>query len=143
MSEQDELASLYDALETNPADRVTRLALADWYEEHDQPLTAACLRWMVVANKYPYRYFATNPLRYHHESWAEGWYWWTTTEREPEGWGYPTACALPEPLWNRLRHGFNYEPTTFKEYRSVRATHEALIEAWKATPEKERLGKGG
>jgi uncharacterized protein (TIGR02996 family) len=142
MSDLDELAALYAALEANPDDRVTRLALGDWYEDHDRPEAAACLHWLAAHGKHPYQYRAAAPLRYHHESWAEAWYWWTTENERDEQWGYPDACTLPFPLWDRLRHTFDYDPTTFKEYPTLRATYEALIDAWEATPRNQRPQRG-
>jgi hypothetical protein len=44
-----------------------------------------------------------------------------------DGWGYPASCRLPHALWRELRHTFNYDPTTFKEYPSARAAYEALV----------------
>jgi uncharacterized protein (TIGR02996 family) len=137
MNENRELTALFTALEAAPDDDVTRQALADWYEDNDMPAAADCLRWVVTTRKQPYRYYKDNPIRYHHESWGEGWYWWAHTKPKEE-WGYPDGCKLPFPLWDRLLHGFDYDPTTFKEYQTVRATLEALIAAWAATPAEER-----
>jgi uncharacterized protein (TIGR02996 family) len=140
MCELRELHALYLALEANPEDRLIRLALADWYDDHDQFAAAACLRWLIAAGRTPYRYFRDAPLRYHHETWADGWYWWTT-EKEPEAWGYPEACILPFPLWERLLHTFDYDPTTFKEFATLRRCYEAVIAAWAALPESGRPGE--
>ena len=137
MTETRDLTALFDALEDVPDDRVTLLALADWFEDQDRSMAAGCLRWLAASGKLPYRYFAASPLRYHHESWAEGWFWWTT-ESEMEKWGYPQTCELPFNLWDRLRHTFDYKPTTFKEYPRIREACEALVDAWTALPEGER-----
>jgi uncharacterized protein (TIGR02996 family) len=133
MTDLLELTALYAALSASPDDRITFLALADWYEDHDQPDEAECLRWLVKTARRPYQYFEANPLRYHHESWAEGWYWWTT-ERAAEVWGYPENCQLPFAVWDRLDHTFAYNPITFKEYATVRDAYEAVLEAWVYTP---------
>jgi hypothetical protein len=37
-----------------------------------------------------------------------------------------------------LNHSFDYDPVMFKEYETVRATYEAVIAAWTATPLAER-----
>jgi hypothetical protein len=138
MNESRELTALYGVLEACPDDRVTQLVLGDWYEEQGQVTAAACLRWLLASGKHPYRYHVRNTLRYHHDSWAEGWYWWTTEKELDEEWGYPKTCELPFSLWDRLMHLFDYDPTTFKEYETVRSAYEAAIAAWAATPEVEK-----
>jgi hypothetical protein len=131
------MINLYDALEARPDDRLTLLALADWYEENAHPGAAACLRWLAEEGKHPYRYYPSNGLRHHHPSWSAGWYWWTN-DQEPENWGYPAACKLPYLLWDRLADTFSYDPIVFKEYPTVRGTFEAAIAAWVALPEAKR-----
>jgi uncharacterized protein (TIGR02996 family) len=130
MKHTSELAAFYAALEESPADHVTKLALADWYDEHGQPVAAEVLRYLAKRRKSPFRYYHTSEgLRHHHETWKDGWYWWATS-REREGWGYPKAAVLPHKYWNRMKHTFPYDPLVFKEYRSVRAAIEALIKSW-------------
>lgn len=128
-AEPRELKALFDALEANPTDRVTLLALADWYEEQEQQRACGCLRWLAAEGKAPYRYRHDGDLLHHHESWHDGWYWWAT-RRERRGWGYDRSCVLPHRQWDRVRHSFSYDPLVFKEYPSVRAATEALMAVW-------------
>ena len=128
-AEPRELTSLYEALESNPGDKVTLLALADWLEERGEAKRATCLRWLVKSGRTPYRYYHENRLRFHHESWQEGWWWWARgSEKNP--WGYPKTSTLPERLWKKLLHTFPYDPCVFKEYPTVRGAIEAVLEAW-------------
>ncbi|MFO0845858.1 MAG: hypothetical protein U0797_26325 [Gemmataceae bacterium] len=50
---------------------------------------------------------------------------------------------LPHRVWKSLGHTLPYDPLVFKEYPSVRAAIEALIEGWlKPTPRKARREEG-
>ena len=69
-----ELTAFYQALESNPGDTVTLGALADWFEEGGDGTSAAGVRWLANEGKAPYRYFHTNDLRFHHDSWRESWW---------------------------------------------------------------------
>src|SRR5262245_43591717 len=97
MNDAAELTAFYATLEEAPADHVTQLALADWYDEHAQPVAAEALRWLARERKAPFRYRRTTEgLRHHHDTWQDGWYWWATS-RERRGWGYPPAAGSPSP----------------------------------------------
>jgi hypothetical protein len=138
-----DLNAMYAALEKRPADHVTLLALADWHEERGGVAAAECLRWVVIEGKAPFRYSGDDEsLMHHHNTWHEGWYWWATS-RERRGWGYPPSGVLPHRVWKRLGHSFAYDPLVFKEYPSVRAAIEALIDGWqKPAPRPRRPQKG-
>jgi uncharacterized protein (TIGR02996 family) len=56
MSKDNRPAVFFAALEANPADTVTTLKLANWYDEQGEPDRAACLRWVVATGHHPYRY---------------------------------------------------------------------------------------
>jgi len=137
MAEPRELTALYEALEEAPGDRVTLLALADWYAERDEAVRSAGFRWMAEQGKAPYRYFAASDLKHHYSEWKEGWYWWTTDE-EDEPWGYPAGCVLPHKLWKRLAHTFDYKPVVFKEYETARRAVEALLRVYGDPPPRKR-----
>jgi hypothetical protein len=128
-SEPRELEGLFAALERAPGDRVTLLALADWYEERENARAAECLRWVAANGRAAYRHRHTDKLDHHHDTWKDGWYWWAT-DREKRGWGYPDSAVIPHRLWDKLGHTFNYDPLVFKEYPTVRGALEALIAAW-------------
>ncbi len=136
MAEPDPLTAFYLSLDESPGDAVTVLALADWYEEQGQPDSARCLRWAVRGMLYPFRY-RRGALARNGKDWHDGWFWWALDDPyEGQAWGHPLHCRLPLRVWNRLRHGFKYEPRVFKEYPSQRAAYEALLEAWSlADPE--------
>jgi uncharacterized protein (TIGR02996 family) len=140
MADPKELTAFYAALEANPGDPVTLLALADWHDERGEPGRAACLRWLAREGKAPYRYYHRNRLRFHHETWRDGWWWWTT-DREESPWGYPAESALPHKLWQKMRHTFDYDPCVFKEYPTVRSAVEAVLEAWSKPGRKYRWKK--
>lgn len=118
---------------------MTLLALADWFEEREKTRESGCLRWVAAMEKMPYQHRHSDDLLHHHDTWNDGWFWWTT-DREKGGWGYAPSAILPHALWDRLTHQFNYDPLVFKEYPTVRAALEALLEAWSpalvATPRK-------
>ncbi len=125
-----EMNDLYAALEKVPTDEVLLLALADLYLKRGSHAAAECLQWVVIEGKTPYRYFhSTDGLRHHHDSWHDGWYWWTTS-RERRGWGYPKSCVVPQRIWSRMTHTLPYDPLVFKEYPTIRAALEALIQGW-------------
>lgn len=130
MLDTHELNAFYSVLEKSPSDTLTQRALADWYEEHDQPQAATCLRWLAENKRSPFRYRRrSRKLLHHHDSWKNGWYWWTTAQ-EGDGWGYSPCCVLPHRIWRRLKHTFPYDPLVFKEYPTVRQAIETLIAAW-------------
>jgi uncharacterized protein (TIGR02996 family) len=130
MSEPDPPAALYLTLDENPGDHVTLLALADWYEEQGQAGCAACLRWTVRNALYPFHY-SRDLLKKNGSDWHEGWYWWALDDPYAGAdWGHPLHCRLPLKVWHRLQHGFTWTPLVFKEYPTLRAAYEALLEAW-------------
>jgi len=108
-----DLDALHAALDADPSDRVTRLALADWYEEYGDDVMAAGLRWMVG--------FGVRPGR------SGGRHVWRRF-----GVGYEDRQVfLPDDLFDRLR-GQVYpaaEAVGTKGYRSRRAAEEALCRA--------------
>jgi hypothetical protein len=130
MAEPDPLDAFFLTLDEAPGDAVTLQALADWYEEQGQPDSARCVRWAVRCTYYPFRY-CEGALKKSGKDWHDGWYWWALDDPyDGRGWGHPVYCRLPRLVWNRLRHGFAYEPRIFKEYPTQRAAYEALLEAW-------------
>jgi uncharacterized protein (TIGR02996 family) len=129
MAEPKELTAFFEALEDDPGDAVTLLALADWLDEGGESAKAECLRWLAKEGKAPYRYHRANELLYHHETWQEGWWWWTT-DREKSPWGYPESSSLPHRLWKKMKHSFSYDPCVFKEYHTVRGALQAVLEVW-------------
>lgn len=145
MPEVNPVPAMYLALEETPGDSLTLFALADWYMEQGHPEATACLRWCAEQNRYPFRYSRHAGLRIMGESWRDGWYWWAVEGTNyGRNWGHSQQCRLPSGLWQQLRHNFDYDPAVFKEYPSLRAAYEALIEAWpraKATDLK-RLATG-
>jgi hypothetical protein len=131
MSDTDALQAFYLVLDENPGDQVTLLALAGWYEEHDQPIAADCLRWAARHSAWPFRYRANGGLIVSSAVWHDGWFWWAIDDPfRGRDWGHEPNCRLPAPVWNELRHTFNYDPAVFKEYPTRRAAFEALIEVW-------------
>lgn len=138
VAESAERTAFFAALEANPADTVTLLAFADWCDEQDQSGHAACLRWLAEEGKVPYRYYHTNELRFHHETWHDGWWWWAT-DNEERPWGYPEASILPNKLWRKMSHTFSYDPCVFKEYPTVRGAFEAILLCWEKPDRKARV----
>jgi uncharacterized protein (TIGR02996 family) len=138
MATSDCLDAFYLALEETPGDRVTLLALADWYDEQGSAEAAACLRWVVAKGRCPFRY-RRGRLSIQSTTLHDGWYWWATDD-PPAGpdWGHSQECRLPSALWEQLRHTFDYRPNNCKEYASVRSAYEALLEAWPLAPQLER-----
>jgi uncharacterized protein (TIGR02996 family) len=131
MSGSDPLQAFYLVMDENPGDRVTLLALADWYEEHDQPDAADCLRWAARHGHRPFRYGVNGGLTVSSAVWHDGWFWWSIDDPyHGRDWGHDDSCRLPPPVWNKLRHTFNYDPAVFKEYPTRRDAFEALIEIW-------------
>jgi hypothetical protein len=122
-------SALYTALEQNPSDAVTLLALADVYEEVEDLNAAECLRWTVQRKKRPFRYDPDQRMKVTYTGWHKGWYWWA---RLGDGyhWGHPVACRLPITVWRQLSHTFKYNPRVFKEYPSLRQAYEALYQIW-------------
>jgi uncharacterized protein (TIGR02996 family) len=131
MSAPDPLSAFYLALEDVPDDRLTLLALADWYEEEGGPDAADCLRWTVRNAVWPFRYSVNSGLSVSSAVWHDGWFWWSVDEPfHGRDWGHDPHCLLPAAVWQKLRHTFNYDPAVFKEYPTRRSAYEALIEAW-------------
>ena len=129
MNDADPLTAFYLALDEMPGDRVTMLALADWYEEHGNADAADCLRWAVREVRRPFRYGPDDSMRVTFEKWQKGWYWWAKAG-EGLDWGHPATCGLAEDIWRGLKHTFDYSPSVFKEYPSFRAAFEALVAVW-------------
>jgi uncharacterized protein (TIGR02996 family) len=133
MTEPKALDALYLALNDSPADPVTTLALADWYEEQGDAPAAECLRWAVARQRWPYRYDRKAPLAVSCKRWHDGWLWWAVEGRRHAGdWGHPRECRLPFELWDALPHTFHTSPSVFKEYPTGRDAYEALLAAWPA-----------
>jgi uncharacterized protein (TIGR02996 family) len=132
MPEPDPLAAFFLSLDEQPGDRVTLLALADWYDEQDHSDRAACLRWAVGNAVCPFRFTRGGGLTITAPAdWHEGWYWWALDDPYAgRGWGHPLHCRLPLKVWRQLEHTFHCEPSVFKEYPSGGAAWEALLEAW-------------
>jgi hypothetical protein len=131
MADPDALTAFYLALEDDPGDQVTLLALADWYEEHDQLAAADALRWTVQHGRRPYCYPADGGLTVSSPEWHLGWFWWAVEDAvHTRDWGHPPHCRLPRTVWEKLRHSFRHRPAVFKEYPRVRDAYEALIDAW-------------
>jgi uncharacterized protein (TIGR02996 family) len=131
MNDADPLTAFYLALDEMPGDRVTMLALADWYEEHGEISAAECLRWLVEYGLYPFRYRKGETVQHSPPAWHEGWYWWAVENSQARrNWRYPRSCCLPQALWDRLKHYFDYPPSVFKDYPTGRAAYEALFTAW-------------
>ena len=131
MADPDALAAFYLALDEDPGDEVTLLALADWYEEHDQTTAADALRWAVRHGRRPYCYPADGGLTVSSPEWHLGWFWWAADDAaHARDWGHSPRCRLPRAVWEKLRHGLNYEPSVFKEYPRASDAYEALIDAW-------------
>ena len=131
MSGPDPLSAFYLVLEDHPDDWVTLLALADWYEERGEPDAADCLRWAARNGASPFCYHVNSNLKFSAPVWHDGWFWWAVDEPyHGRDWGHDASCRLPQALWAKLRHTFNYNPAVFKEYPTRRAAYEALIDAW-------------
>jgi uncharacterized protein (TIGR02996 family) len=131
MPRDTSLDSLYLTLDAEPGDRVTMLALADWYEEHDQPDAADCLRWTVEGRLWPFLYRRDGAMAVCCQTWHDRWFWWAVSDKDyGRDWGHAPECRLPFALWKRLKHTFKYDPAVFKEYPSRRAAYEALFAAW-------------
>lgn len=127
----DTLSAFYFALEESPGDPLTLQALADWFDEQGNAASAACLRWAVRTKRTPFHFERTGPLTVVGNEWHDGWYWWVKEHPQAGAdWGYPAECQLLSRLWKHLRHSFDYTPSVFKEYPSVRAAYEALLAAW-------------
>lgn len=132
MTGPDALTAFYLTLEESPGDRVTLLALADWYDECGDDAAAACLRWAVEQGRAPYLFLRDAWTSRTGPAWHDGWFWWALDhERYGMDWGHSRECRLPERLWKLLRHTFDYQPSVFKEYDTARSAYEALLDAWK------------
>jgi uncharacterized protein (TIGR02996 family) len=131
MSGPDPLTAFYAALDDNPADQVTLLALADWFEEQDRSDAAACLRWAARHGYRPFHYHRDAGLPFNGADWHDGWFWWARSNPSfGRDWGHETTCRLPDSVWMKLRHSFKYHPAVFKEYPTRQAAYEALIAVW-------------
>jgi uncharacterized protein (TIGR02996 family) len=139
---RDPLDALYRALDDRPGDAVTVLALADWYEEQDDPKAAECLRWTAKAHHWPFRYWKNGPAQIQSANWHDGWYWWAVDDPGfGADWGHPPECRLAPALWKLLRHTFDYNPAVIKEYPTARSAYEALFEAWRKYRRRGRKGR--
>jgi hypothetical protein len=130
MPDFDCLNAFYFALEEEPGDAPTLLALADWHDEEGNDDSAACLRWVVQKRRFPFQY-RRGMLSRPTDAFQDGWYWWAV--HDPgygADWGHSQQCRLPRELWRWLRHTFGHEPLVCKEYASVRSAYEALLDAW-------------
>jgi uncharacterized protein (TIGR02996 family) len=138
MAATDPLDAFYLALDEAPGDTVTTLALADWYEEHGQETAATCVRWALQQRRWPFRYLrGAVQVEVPSEDWHNGWYWWVL--ETPFSWrGFPPECCLPQAVWDRLPHSFDYTPAVLKQYPSRRAAYQALFVAWRAGPTRDR-----
>jgi uncharacterized protein (TIGR02996 family) len=105
-----QLDALHAALDADLTDALTRLAIADWYEEHGRGDEARAWRWMVEAERWP-RYDAD----------GEEWDWWLLG-KNPRG-----GDDLPEGLFPFLA-GAN--GSGYCSYASRREAEEALVEAF-------------
>jgi hypothetical protein len=131
MARDTSLDSFYLTLDAEPSDRVTTLALADWYEEHDQSDAADALRWAAEQRRWPFQYRREGGMAVCCQTWHDGWFWWAVADKAyGRDWGHPQECRLADALWKRLKHTFKYDPAVFKEYPSRRAAYEALFAAW-------------
>ncbi len=130
------LDQLYAALEASPASAERVLALAEHHARAGHFRAAAALHWSVLEQKRPFCYHRDSGLTVEFDDWGEGWYWWATTAADYEDanygmdWGHPPACRLPLALWRELPHTFDYDPAVFKEYPTLRAAYQALIDGW-------------
>jgi hypothetical protein len=132
MPASDPVIIFYLALDEDPGDPVTHMALADWYEENDNLDAAESLRWIVDRRRWPFLYRKKGGgVRVEAEAWHDGWYWWAQDDISyGNDWGHGNWCRLPRLLWKNLPHTFNYNPAVFKEYETRRAAYEALFRAW-------------
>src|SRR5436190_11362355 len=99
-------SAFFGALEQDRADAVTLSALADWYDEHDDAESAACLRWVVRRG----RRVGKVPGGYY------GDYFWELEEARPIRNDPP--AQLPDALWRALQD--NDEPHTVGRFKSYR-----------------------
>lgn len=137
----DPLGIFYHTLEETPGDKVTMLALADWYEENGHEPDAACIRWAAERQAIPYKY-KHNTLKVSFEEWGNGWFWWAVDDPGyGSDWGHSTNCRLPRDIWSKLRHTFSYSPAVFKEYETQREAYEVLIELWRKAPPRKTTRK--
>jgi hypothetical protein len=131
MSGPDALSAFFAELDDNPADQVTLLALADWFEEQDRLDAAACLRWAARHRYRPFHYRRDGGMSVTGSDWRDGWFWWAKDDQAVGWeWGHEPTCRLPGVVWRKLKHSFQHEPLVFKDYPSRQAAYEALIAAW-------------
>lgn len=87
-----------DALDRDPSDVVTRGVLADWLEEHGDPLAAEGLRWATERGRVPHL-IRTAAWWYDFE--INGWVWKrgsNTPSARAAAPSVPETCYLPEIL---------------------------------------------
>lgn len=134
---------LYQAYELDPQ-KDNLLVLGDAYEDNSWDKEAEVVRWLANEGKMPFKYEAgSKALKFHHETWHTGWYWWCTS-RQKASWGYPTSCVIPHRIWQKMNmeEELTYEPMVFKEFTTMRAAIEYFILAWyKPDPKKDKAKK--
>lgn len=126
MTDED---GLFQALEQDWGDTVTLQALADWFDDHDEPAFASCLRWIVRQKRRVGKVETKNEPVY-------GRFFWELQDAHPIRNDPP--AQLPVALWRALKD--NDEPHavgSYKSYPTATSAYRALLAAWKKEPVEE------
>lgn len=86
-------ADLNAALDSDPGDALTRLALADWYEEQGRMDEATEQRWLVSVVKYPTGRPSGGARSWHPD---EPWDWWQIGADAPPHATLPDEFFYPD-----------------------------------------------
>jgi uncharacterized protein (TIGR02996 family) len=105
----NDLDALHAALDKDPADATTRLALGDWYEEQGDHVAAMAWRWLYRAGRYP--------RQAPHNTWQ----WWRI--------GFNPAG--PDDLPADFFAFVETRNDGFREYDTRRQAEEALVESFR------------
>jgi hypothetical protein len=116
-----DLKKIHRVLDQDPTDVLSRLALADLYEEEGDLITARAWRWLAAQKKWPYDW-AKQPEYdcFKTFDWYQG---------EGAVWAVPPSCHVPPALWPFLRR--KYPEGNWADYRTRRAAEDALVRAYR------------
>jgi hypothetical protein len=119
----NDLDALHTALDADPTDAISRLALADWYEEQGDLVAAKAWRWLAQEGKRPFDWARYNESSVH----FQGFDWHNGRAQ----WDVPAYCTIARALWRRLPERGTENTESWRSYTTRREAEEALIEAFR------------
>lgn len=125
MSDHEYRDAFFAALELDREDAFALTALADWYEEHQDPQASTCLHWAARTGRRP----GFNLYQF-----TYGRFYWV--RQDPSPIIEDPRAELPPILWDALTDYDEGKPViSFKSYRSAQSAYLALLAAWKRLPD--------